>query len=128
MMTAAGQRITIADRGSWLPALTRARLLGLLVAVTGVLTLASTLEPPWRSGVWLVEHLFTVSGAKMAHGTAVLLGAALVIIGRGIAQRRRIALDATVALLLLAAVAHLVRGLDLPAVVFTATPAVVLMR
>ena len=108
--------------------MTRTRLLGLMVTAAGLLTLASTLERPSRAGVWLAEQLFTVGGTQLAHGTAVLAGAALVVTGRGVAQRRRFALDATVTLLSLATVAHLARGLDLPAAAVTAILAAVLLR
>ncbi|TDU87158.1 lysyl-tRNA synthetase class 2 [Kribbella voronezhensis] len=108
--------------------MTRARLLGLLVATTGLLTLASTLGRPWQAGVWLDEQLFTVGGTQLAHGTAVLAGAALVVTGRGVAQRRRFALYATVTLLLLATVAHLVRGLDLSSAAVTGLLALALLR
>ncbi|WP_166659427.1 bifunctional lysylphosphatidylglycerol flippase/synthetase MprF [Labedaea rhizosphaerae] len=106
----------------------RARWLGAAVAATGVLTLVSTLGRPWPAGLDLAELLFTVTGRQVAHGTAVLAGAALVVVGRGVAQRRRLALYMTVALLLIATGAHLVRGLDLPAAAVTAVLAALLLR
>ena len=109
------------------PAVTRARLLGLLVAAAGLLTLASTLERPWRAGVWLAEQLFPV-GTQLAPGTTVLVGAALVVTGRGVAHQRRFALYTTITLLSLATAAHLVLRLDLPAAAVTAMLAAVLLR
>jgi lysyl-tRNA synthetase class 2 len=110
----------------WLTASGQARLLGLLVAASGVGTVASALWPPWRERLRMAQALMTVEGTRVAAGSALIIGIGLIVVGRGVAARRRLAYHVTIGLLLLAALTHLTRGLDVEGAVATAVLAAVL--
>lgn len=90
----------------------KARLLGGVVALAGVLDLVSAFTPEWRSRLDLVRETLTPEAMHAAAGTAALIGLALLAIGRGIARRRRAAYHVTLVLLVIASIAHVVKGFD----------------
>ncbi|HET6213170.1 MAG TPA: phosphatidylglycerol lysyltransferase domain-containing protein [Micromonosporaceae bacterium] len=107
-------------------AVAQARLLGLLVMAAGATTVASALFPPWRGRVRLAEELLTVEGTGLATGAAILVGLGLILVGRGVAQRRRLACHATIALLVAASLTHLAKGFAVEEAAVTAALAGVL--
>jgi lysyl-tRNA synthetase, class II len=102
------------------PPTTQARWLGWAVAFGGAATVTSALVPQWRDRLAVAERLLTPQGTQLAAGTAALVGIVLVLIGRGVAQRRRLALYAAVGLLSLATLAHLADGLNVETAAITA--------
>jgi len=103
-----------------------ARILGLVVALTGALNVGSALTPAVQGRVHTARNLFTPEATRAAAGAAALFGIILLLLGRGISQRRRLAHHAAVALLLVSPIAHLIKGIDIEEAVFTASIAVVL--
>ncbi len=104
-----------------------ARMLGIAVEIAGLATIASALLPEWRGRVRLVENLLTPGVTDVASGAAALAGVSLVLVGRGVAARRRFAWMLAVALLTMTTLAHLAKGLDLDAAAITAAVAVALV-
>jgi lysyl-tRNA synthetase class 2 len=104
----------------------RARTLGLAVAIAGVLNIVSALTPELASRVTALRRLMTPGAFELASGAAALSGIVLVLLGRGIAQRRRAAWAFTVALLVLSAAAHLFKGLDVEEASYSVLLAVLL--
>ncbi|HKE75022.1 MAG TPA: phosphatidylglycerol lysyltransferase domain-containing protein [Acidimicrobiales bacterium] len=104
-----------------------ARILGIAVEAAGLATIAAALLPEWPGRVRLAENLLTPGVTRVASGAAALTGVSLVLVGRGVAARRRYAWMLAVALLTLATLAHMIRGLDLDATAITAAVAVALV-
>jgi lysyl-tRNA synthetase, class II len=103
-----------------------ARVLGAVVGMVGLATLVSTLLPAWRDRLQLMEDLLTPGATRFASGAAALTGAALVLVGRGVAARRRTAWLLAVLLLGLATIAHLAKGFDVEAAAVTLSVAIAL--
>jgi lysyl-tRNA synthetase class 2 len=97
-----------------------ARWLGVLVQVAGFGTLISCLLPQWRDRLQAVNDVFTPELTGAASGLAALAGVTLVLVGRGVAGRRRVAWLVAVVALGTATAAHLVKGLDVEAAAVTA--------
>jgi lysyl-tRNA synthetase, class II len=104
-----------------------ARGLGAAVALVGFATLLSTLLPEWKSRLRVMEDLLTPGVTRFASGAAALTGAALILVGRGVAARRRTAWVLAVGLLLLATIVHLAKGLDVEAALVTLLVAAALL-
>jgi len=106
-----------------------ARWIGLAVELVGLGTLASCVLPEWRDRLRLVNDVFTPELTGAASGLAALAGVTLVLVGRGVAGRRRIAWLVAVLSLGAATVAHLIKGLDVePAVVTAACIGILVWR
>ena len=110
------------------PVQRRLRLLGLAVTGAGLVNIASALTPEFRGRLHLVRDAFTPEVAHAAMGTTALVGVALVLLGRGIARHRRVAYRAAVGLLLLSAVTHLLKGLDVEEALLSIGVAVLLVH
>ncbi|MCW2777078.1 MAG: putative rane protein with lysine transferase [Frankiales bacterium] len=85
---------------------------GLLVLVAGVVGVVSGLVPAERGRLRLVVDLLGLPVAAGAAATSVTLGVLLVLVARGLRRRQRRAWAVAVPLLVLAAVVHVVKGLD----------------
>jgi lysyl-tRNA synthetase, class II len=105
---------------------TKARLLGLAVSITGLVNIVSALTPSLRDRFHTLRELVTPLSAEIAAGATAVLGVALLLVGRGISQRKRIAYQVGLATLLLSTGSHLVKGLDVEEAAITLTLAVVL--
>ena len=99
---------------------TRARLLGLAVSITGLVNIVSALTPSLRDRFHALRELVTPLSAEIAAGATAVLGVALLLVGRGISQRKRIAYQVGLATLLLSTGTHLVKGLDVEEAALTA--------
>ncbi|HEY7440704.1 MAG TPA: phosphatidylglycerol lysyltransferase domain-containing protein [Acidimicrobiia bacterium] len=106
----------------------KARRLGLLVAFAGLITVVSAVTPNLRDRTHVLLEAITPNVAGFAHGVAAILGLALMLLGRGLAKRRRVALLSAVALLGVTIVVHVVKGLDFEEAVASAVVAIVLVR
>jgi lysyl-tRNA synthetase class 2 len=95
-----------------LDARTRARLLGLLIAIVGLINVLSALTPGFEARSHWVRMYFTPAVANTADGATALVGLALLLIGRGLAHRRKMAYRCAVALLAISIVGHILKGLD----------------
>jgi lysyl-tRNA synthetase, class II len=104
-----------------------ARALGAVVGVVGLATLVSTLLPAWRGRLPMMDDLLTPGATRFASGAAALTGASLLLVGRGVAARRRTAWLLAVTLLILATLAHLGKGFDVEAAIATFSVAIVLV-
>ena len=110
---------------SWLA---RPRVLGLAVAAVGAVSVVSALTPELPVRIELVEDLVDPVVVHLAGGTTALLGVVLMLLGRGLAQRRRSAYIAAVAFLVVSAVLHLVKGLDVEEAVLAIGVVLLLVR
>jgi phosphatidylglycerol lysyltransferase len=88
------------------------RLVAGLVAAGGVLLLLSTASPALRARLITLQHVVPLSVVEASHLTAALLAVLLLILARGLAKGYRAALAATMTVLLLGAIASLLKGLD----------------
>jgi lysyl-tRNA synthetase, class II len=88
------------------------RRLGALVSLAGVVNVASAITPAVHRRLSVAEHALTPDVARLAAGATALVGLVLILIGRGLAQRRRVAQRIAVVLLLASALFHLAKGLD----------------
>ncbi|HYV59704.1 MAG TPA: hypothetical protein VFA62_06510, partial [Acidimicrobiia bacterium] len=86
--------------------------MGLAVTGAGLVNIVSAITPEFRGRLHIVRDAFTPEVAHAAMGATALVGVALVLLGRGIARHRRVAYRAAVGLLVLSAVTHLLKGLD----------------
>jgi lysyl-tRNA synthetase class 2 len=90
----------------------KARLLGLGVISAGAVNVVSALTPAWRARLHIANEIVTPDAARFAAGATALFGLGLILLGRGVAQRRRVAHRAALVLLFLSALAHIAKGLD----------------
>ena len=127
MTTTSVPRVVVARRRTpRLRAEAEARLLGLFVVAAGVTGVASALRPQSWERIRVAETALTPWGTGIASGAAALLGLGLILVGRGVIQRRRLALWTAFALLAASTAAHLLQGLDVAAAAITAGPATLL--
>jgi len=82
------------------------------VAAVGAVSVVSALTPALPRRLELVDGLLDPLVVHLADGTTALVGVVLMLLGRGLAQRRRSAYFGALALLTVSAVLHLVKGLD----------------
>jgi lysyl-tRNA synthetase class 2 len=108
--------------------LSRPAVLGVAVALVGVVGIASALTPSLPRRLGLVEGLVDPEAVHLAAGTTALVGFVLLLLGRGIARRRHAAYLAAVVLLVLSAITHLVKGFDLEETMLAVAVAVLLVR
>ncbi|MEV4701854.1 phosphatidylglycerol lysyltransferase domain-containing protein [Actinoplanes sp. NPDC049316] len=97
------------------------------VELAGVTTLASCLLPRWRQELALAGGVLTPGLIGATSGVAAFTGIVLVLVGRGVAGRRRMAWLAATVALAAATLAHLAAGVDLPAAAVTASAAGILL-
>jgi lysyl-tRNA synthetase class 2 len=96
-----------------LPPRVEARLLGALVALTGLVNLVSALTPNFRDRMQFVHQSLTPGVTGLAHGATAIIGIGLLLVGRGLAHRRRLAWLAALVLLGVSALTHILKGLDI---------------
>lgn len=106
-----------ADRRRRVPAIAlapgvEAFLLGLLVALTGLVNLISAFTPNLHDRMQFLHDGLTPGVSGLAHGATAILGIGLLLVGRGLARRRRLAYLAALVLLGVSALAHILKGLD----------------
>jgi lysyl-tRNA synthetase class 2 len=105
----------------------RARLLGGAVSIAGLLNIVSALTPEIRSRLSVIDSVLVRDVITLAAGTTALFGMLLLLLGRGVAQRKRAAMRAAVALLLLSTATHLLKGLDVEEALCTGVLALLLI-
>jgi len=128
MTTTGVPRVVVArQRTARLQAEAQARLLGLFVVAAGVAGVASALRPLSWERIRIAEVALTPWGTGIASGAAALLGLGLILVGRGVIQRRRLALWTAFGLLAASTAAHLLQGLDVAAAAISAGPATLLV-
>ena len=107
---------------------TQARILALVVALAGVLTLATSLRADLAPRLVSVRDVLTPYAAGVANGLTALLGIALLLVGKGLFGRRRLALWGGIVTLVIASGVHLLEGADLAGAAVTALLAWLLWR
>jgi len=111
----------------WLTPKRQARLLGLAVAFAGLVNIASALTPGARNRLQWTHQALTPDVTHLAAGATALLGVALLLLGRGLAQRRHLAFMGAVTLLVVSTVTHILKGLDFEEAVINLTVAAALL-
>ncbi len=91
---------------------TRARAIGFAVVFVGVLDILSALTPPIDRRLEWIDTYGAPALANAAAGATAFSGVLLLLIGRGLVRRRRVALWLALAVLLVTAVTHIAKGLD----------------
>ncbi len=104
-----------------------ARLAGVFIQVAGVLCLAAALLPEWRGRLGTAQQVFTPGVAGAPAGFSALCGITLIMIGRGVIMRRRVAWLLALAALVLATATHLLVGPRIEAAALTLALAGVLV-
>jgi lysyl-tRNA synthetase, class II len=87
-------------------------VLAALVAAAGILDIASAVTPELADRVKLIEGVAPNVVPGLASALIVPTGLALIVLARGLRRRRHRAWQLTVALVLAAAVLHILKGLD----------------
>lgn len=105
---------------------TKARLLGLAVSLMGIVNVVSAVTPSLHSRLATLREIVTPLSSEIAAGATALLGIALLLVGRGVSQRKRIASQAALAILILSTATHVGKGLDVEEAGLTAMLAFVL--
>ena len=105
---------------------TRARILGLAVSLVGLLNIVSALTPALADRFHTLRELVTPLSAEIAAGATAVLGIGLLLVGRGISQRKQIAYQVGLVILLVSTATHVVKGLDIEEAALTAALALVL--
>ena len=82
------------------------------VAASGILDVASAVTPAIASRLQMVENATPNFVPRLASALVVPAGLVLVVLARGLWRRRRRAWQLTLALVVVAAVLHLLKGLD----------------
>lgn len=111
-----------------LSARTEARLVGLLVALVGFLNLVSALTPGLRHRMHVLHEVLTPATTGAAQGATAILGIGLILLGRGLAHRRRLAYGVALVMLGVSAVTHVLKGLDVEEAIAALLAAAVLWR
>lgn len=88
------------------------RIVAGLVAAAGVLMILSSASPALHARLVLLERFMPLPLVEAGHLTASFAGVVLLVLARGLARGYRTAFRATLALLLLAAGASILKGLD----------------
>ena len=105
---------------SRIDARTRARLLGCFVAAVGLIDIGSALTPAVDHRFELISGYVTPSVRETAAGATALVGLALLLIGRGLVHRRKLAYRMALVLLAVSTVTHIVKGLDIEEAIIAA--------
>jgi lysyl-tRNA synthetase, class II len=87
-------------------------VLAALVSTAGILDIASAVTPELADRVQLIEGVAPNAVPGLASALIVPTGLALIVLARGLWRRRRRAWQVTVGLVLVAAVLHILKGLD----------------
>jgi phosphatidylglycerol lysyltransferase len=88
------------------------RLVALLTALMGVVNLLSTVTPSLMSRLKIIESYLPLMVSRGGHLTAALAGFALMALSTGLWRRKRNAWILTLAVLVISAVSHIIKGLD----------------
>ncbi len=88
------------------------RLLALLTGLMGLVNLLSATTPSLRERVVLLQEWLPLALRFGSHLAAALSGFALLLLARGLWRRKRTAWSLTLALLIVSAFSHLLKGLD----------------
>jgi lysyl-tRNA synthetase class 2 len=105
-----------------------ARLLGLLVGIAGLVDLVSAFTPGLRARLHLVHEVFAPELTHLAAGATALVGLGLMLVGRGLARRRRLGYLVAIGLLTAATLTDVVKGLDLEEAFFMVVVGLLLYR
>src|SRR4029077_17248143 len=110
---------------------TEARLLGVLVAVSGAVAVVSALVPAHQRRLAELESDLGPLAPpvhRAAHAATALAGLALLLVARGLVRRRALSWWVTLALLGVLGIAHLAKAVDVTAITVTASVVVLLLQ
>lgn len=106
----------------------KARLLGMFVAAVGLVDIGSAFTPSMEHRLEFVRNYVTPTVTDTADGATALLGIALLLIGRGLTHRRKVAYRLAIVLLAVSVVTHIVKGLDVEEAIVAIVAVVALYR
>jgi lysyl-tRNA synthetase class 2 len=106
----------------------QARLIGCFVALVGLIDVGSALTPAAEHRFEWVRAYLTPTVIDSAEGATALAGQMLLLVGRGLVQRRRCAYRLALVLLGVSAVTHVLKGLDVEEAAIAIVAAVTLLR
>ncbi|WP_083473812.1 phosphatidylglycerol lysyltransferase domain-containing protein [Frankia sp. R43] len=95
------------EKRRWIP-----RVAALLTLAIGLLDMASAVTPGWRSRLDDLRALLPMAVSRQASAFTVVVGMLLVLLSAGLRRRKRRAWRATVVLLAVSVVLHVLKGLD----------------
>jgi phosphatidylglycerol lysyltransferase len=88
------------------------RIVAILTGLMGVVNVFSGATPTLRARMLLLEQILPLEVRQGSHLASVLAGFALLLLAGNLWRRKRIAWMITVAVLVISAVSHLLKGLD----------------
>jgi phosphatidylglycerol lysyltransferase len=88
------------------------RAVALLTALMGLVNLLSSITPSWPTRLLLIEQFSPLGITHSGHLAIALTGFALLVLARGLWQRKRLAWVLTLLMLDASIVSHLLKGLD----------------
>jgi phosphatidylglycerol lysyltransferase len=88
------------------------RAVALLTALMGLVNLISAITPSWPTRLLLIEQFSPLGITHGGHLAIALTGFALLVLARGLWQRKRLAWVLTLLILDASIVSHLLKGLD----------------
>jgi lysyl-tRNA synthetase, class II len=97
-------------------------LLSLVATVAGLVGLVSVVTPAWAGRLRFVSDLLSPAAPHVADGVLVASSLGLLLIGRGLARRRRRSWQAALWLLALSCLGHLLKERDIIDAVASAVP------
>jgi lysylphosphatidylglycerol synthetase-like protein (DUF2156 family) len=103
-------------------------LAGQLTAVVALINLASTLTPSLSGRLALIRFLEPLDDVRVAHVAALPVGLALLVAARQLARGSRRAVNIAIALLVIASVLNVIKGLDVEEAGLSAAAAALLWR
>jgi lysyl-tRNA synthetase class 2 len=116
------------QRGKRLSPRAQARLIGCFVAAVGVVNIGSAFTPDVGQRLEWVREYLTPSVVDSADGATALAGLCLLLVGRGLVNRRRFAYRIALVLLGVSAVTHVLKGLDIEEALIALAAVVTLVR
>jgi len=88
------------------------RIVAIMTAAMGVINVLSAVTPALAERLLILEQYLPLSVTHGGRLTSVLAGFALILMAGGLWRRKHVAWLATLAILIVSAVSHLVKGLD----------------
>jgi uncharacterized protein (TIRG00374 family) len=95
-----------------LSAVWEVRIAAILTGLMGIVNVLSAVTPSFVKRVAVLEQFLPLAVRHSSHLAAALAGFALLLLARGLWRRKRIAWLATLIVLVISAISHMIKGLD----------------
>jgi len=103
------------------------KLVAILTALMGVVNLISATFPALMDRLKVIENIFPLEVRRGSHLTAALAGFALLMLAVNLRRRKRVAWLASLVLMIVSGVSHLIKGLDYEEALLAGTLVVILI-